>query len=621
MENPKFITINNFSNVNFTNSSIKAIEISNPSRVSALVIVNYNQDSNVNFKNCYIDIQNILTTNEYNNNDINLTFDNCIFSYDYNKIIDTNWTYNGDIYPASYEPVNTYIHCNITSITNVDNIDTLSTDTLFYDDTNFLSEYFYSTSAIDEFKNMFYYNYESTSKILQGRGNYNNYFTSVRGDINLPTSANDFYDGLRDGVGCFYFPYPDLEVSATETSGTTPFTVTAFIDANIPNVYCSEMNSFDEDTSACTKKYTFDFEEDSKSILYSISGDDVYGFSVDGIDTSAIDTTIVSGGDSTISADYIYNDPGVYTIQVSTNSLNGWNVYEGNEFEVSAYASSLSADFIVYDKSTGNEITSATTYQDIQVKVYNFVGGITEFDLNFNDTSASSIPVTGDEVYVDYYYLTSSTGPIELTLYNNMDQTSAVSASFTVEEYTQNSYYVNINPNYDSNTNNLGTITDPFNYSEFIELITSGGDFNDIFYLQGLREIGTNENKALLEINSDKSFIIDVWDAKYYGPWVLIINDYQTTRSNNSNISFKGSHLKNGIIYNKLNGVGGGVLEISYVTNMYIVWQGYDSRLKITQDEYNKIYDNCKINACTIFSENGNIISKIDKPILSYTFS
>jgi len=394
------------------------------------------------------------------------------------------------------------------------------------------------------------------------------------------------------------------------------------MDANLPNVYSVENDNytFDATTSAnalATKKYIFDFDASEKLITYETSGMDFYGTEINSISSSAIDTTIVSSN-PIISGDYLYTEPGVYDIQVSANSLNGWNTYTGNTVTVSAYASSLSADIEVYDITSDTIITSATAYQDIKVKVFNYVGGITSFDIDFNDTSASDIIVSASENYIEYYYNTSSSGPIDITLYNNMNQVSAISADFVVGNSVQNEYYVDINSSYVT-TNNTGSSTSPFNFDELVARLTTSGDFNDTYYLRGLRHL-TSDDRYVLEVNPNKSFILDVWDAKVYGPWVLIVEENTSSQSTNSLISFKGTSLKNGIIYNKLNDIGGGILEISDVTDMYIVWQGFDSILKVTQDEYNKVYDQCRIKASTIYSENGVNFNKIDKPISAILF-
>jgi len=611
METIKYIYINNFKNVNITNSSLRTTDFSTTYRSSALIITNYNQDCEVSIKNCMIDVGNILTTNEASNKSINLTLDNNIFTYDYNKIIDTNWTYNSDVYPESFLPINTYVHTNIVNNTNVSTLDTSATDdNVDRNIYNILAIRLLFTSATDEFKTNLYYLHNSDTNYLK-YGSYKNFTdTNIIGSELIPTNANDLFDGSRDGVGAYYFPTPRFNLTQSSTSGTTPYDVTISTSANTANIYSVEFESYSETTSADAigyKKYNFNFGDDTKEILYPLSAMDFYGINVESVTppASAIDDTLVST--TPISADYTFTNPGVYDITVSANSLNGWNEYISDTYQVSAFASSVSADIEVYDVKTDTVITSATAYQDIQVKIFNYVGGVTSFDIDFNDTSTSGIEVNTTENYVDYFYTTSSDGPISITLYNNMNQTSAISATFTVGEATSTEYYVDIDATYIS-TNNEGTQGNPFSYDELVTRLSTSGDFNDVYYLKGLRKV-ESDTRIIIESNSNKSFTLDVWDAKLYGPWVMIFNDYEVSQASNSNISFKGCSLRNGIIYNKPNNVGGGILEITEITDMYIVWQGLTSIIKVTEDASNKLFDIPRIKACTIYSENGMLFN------------
>ena len=177
-------------------------------------------------------------------------------------------------------------------------------------------------------------------------------------------------------------------------------------------------------------------------------------------------------------------------------------------------------------------------------------------------------------------------------------------------------YYVDINRTYDSNLLNIGSVNDPFNYSEFKNILNGNSKKNigSSFKLQGYRELTAVSD--LITIKNNRDYIVDVWDASSYGPWVLVVNN--DLISVNQKLCLSSCELKNGIIYNKPkmynNEYYGGVLSIHDCYNMYIVYQGLGGFV-----EFNTVFSamddtsyplistlyNEKIYGSTIYSQNG----------------
>lgn len=184
------------------------------------------------------------------------------------------------------------------------------------------------------------------------------------------------------------------------------------------------------------------------------------------------------------------------------------------------------------------------------------------------------------------------------------------------DEYTQ--FYVDINWTYDGILSGTGTSASPFNYSQLVSRITSGGtgDYHDSYNIRGYRTVqSTSVNYENWSIKTDpaKNFMIKAWNLSAYGPWMMICYCNNTVAEYNPKISFAGATLMNGILYNvPLAGVGSEI-EISHTYDMFINSTGTGSSIKFypTKGKYenlsgiNSFNNDCYLIGSTIYPQNG----------------
>jgi len=388
---------------------------------------------------------------------------------------------------------------------------------------------------------------------------------TVSGDTDYKTDGLEWFSGQRDGIGSFYFEKPDNVLSASGSSGTIPFDISFSVSATSANTNNNEI--------------TYDFGDGN---------------------TSATTNLLIT---------HTYNSVGTFSATAEIETKNEWYKLITSATKITSYSGTLSASYNIHNLSTSAVITSANTYQDLFLSGDILGGSPNLYDINFIDDNYESQNVIDSLIYYPYKFKTPGTKNITLKLYDSPD-TFSVSAAFIVSELPSTTYYVDISETYDTNTSNIGTSADPFNYLEFYDYIKTDGSASatDIFKLRGYREL-TKPTSATspwtaIETDSDKKITIESWDLSAYGPWLLIINDYSVYDS--TIVSFKSSILKNGIIYNKpfnLNNTDyGGTYYLSYAYNMYLVQQGLNSTIKVYP---NISVSGVDVEGCTIYSENG----------------
>ena len=123
--------------------------------------------------------------------------------------------------------------------------------------------------------------------------------------------------------------------------------------------------------------------------------------------------------------------------------------------------------------------------------------------------------------------------------------TASASYSVNSPSFEAGTYYVNINSSY-TDSGNLGTPTDPLSWAEFLARTADAGsgENNEVYRLKGYREISTD-----LAVDITKGFTIDAWDISVNGPWILAVQAVSTDPDSNPTVSFVGSTIKNGVIY------------------------------------------------------------------------
>jgi hypothetical protein len=156
----------------------------------------------------------------------------------------------------------------------------------------------------------------------------------------------------------------------------------------------------------------------------------------------------------------------------------------------------------------------------------------------------------------------------------------------------------------------------PLSYSLFKERVeeNGNGNYNDKFLCKGFRTL-----YSTLRLNSGMYYEVDGWDLSLYGPWMLIVDVHTASPfSEEKEISFAGSKISNGIVYNikettDYNNYFTPNLSLSLAYDMFIVWHGYVNsfnlgyvRLKNTSWK-NRDYTYKELVGCTLKSELGVI--------------
>jgi len=151
----------------------------------------------------------------------------------------------------------------------------------------------------------------------------------------------------------------------------------------------------------------------------------------------------------------------------------------------------------------------------------------------------------------------------------------------------------------------------PFTYQQMYDRIKVNGTGNkyDVYMCRNSRALpGRLRGQGVkFEIDRNKQYAIDVWNAQKYGPWMLSFHGFINP------IELAGTTLSNGIIYNVPASGGDGLSNLS-VTNLYdmlITWNSIQEKLKIIFYRLPNQYSNgdyqSNIFGCTIKSEQGFI--------------
>lgn len=201
-------------------------------------------------------------------------------------------------------------------------------------------------------------------------------------------------------------------------------------------------------------------------------------------------------------------------------------------------------------------------------------------------------------------------------------QVSPLAVSFSIKDplietgaYTQ--YYADINTLYDI-ISGAGTSASPFNFSQMLSRITSGGagEYHDSYNIRGGRTLqspAVSYENWHLKTDPSKNFLFQAWNLSAYGPWMLTCYCNNTVAQYNPKISFAGATLMNGIIYN-VPWVGvGHEIEISITYDMWINSIGTGGGIKFypTKGKYEDytglviFHNDCYIVGSTIYPENG----------------
>jgi hypothetical protein len=248
------------------------------------------------------------------------------------------------------------------------------------------------------------------------------------------------------------------------------------------------------------------------------------------------------------------------------------------------------------------------SYLSAFFNISSFIYNLDYNNLTHTTTSAGyEYTYSATDIYYPYIIVTSKNNWYELSS-NNYETISVLSSA------TSSIYYVNITSAYDTSGNNLGTSADPFNFSEFYNKVKTGGNgtSGDIYYLYGLRKLQLPLNESTpyihLETDSTKLFTIDAWNKEENGPWIMTFVDYNFI--NNGILSFKGSTIKNGIIYNQpynyRSDLFGGTVIVTHCYDMFILIQGKNSKFSFYPILVPfSIFGQCSLYGNTFYSENG----------------
>ena len=374
-----------------------------------------------------------------------------------------------------------------------------------------------------------------------------NYLTTTFNEITsagnsdwVDDNAYDIYGGTRDGIGALYFPILDVITSASVYGGDVPLTF--------------ELSALFSGDNTSASSYYYYFKDGSTSASVEL--------------TSASTT-------------YTYESVGTYYPQIDATSFHGWYA---QEFEIAdpivVSASELSGAIVVVDASTSATITSAYINNEVAVSSTFLSGTPTTYDLSWGDgTSAFSQSIVDNQIYLEHTYATGGNYDVSAVLINGVNPNATISTGIIiVEEVSQRTFYVDIDRSNDTTATNAGTSGDPFDYGEMITKLSAGSDSvnYDTFKVRGFREISAASE--IIETNTSAQYTIDAWDLSAYGPWMICKDDKYLY---NYTMSFVGAHTIGGLYYNKPKLlVTGSPLNISKMTNMYIVNQGTNSQIQ-----------------------------------------
>jgi len=347
-----------------------------------------------------------------------------------------------------------------------------------------------------------------------------------------------WYGGTRDGIGALYFPVlSGVAVSASATS--------ADVDEDIDFI----LSGSDPFVTFQSSSATYYFDDGNSSAVGSNS-----------IVTHPFDTN------------------GSYQVYAEIPSKNSWYTFTTDTITI--LIGSFNVTITIYDNE-GNVVTNGTSKL---LKTLTFsatvAGGLeaTSYSWDLDDLKTATTNPNND------YYTISGTKNISLSAFSD-GGTSAVDTATVLISATSAEYFVNITSAYDSSSTHTGSSVDPFNWVEFKGRVQTSGDYFDTYRLSGSRVLsGTTSNRKVLTVDKRKNFTIRDWDVSAYGPWVLEVKDFNILNQN-SILSAAGCTLRNGIIYNKQYSTAGGQIILGTTYDMFIVYQGDYSKVII--DPYN----------------------------------
>lgn len=376
------------------------------------------------------------------------------------------------------------------------------------------------------------------------------------------------YNNVRDGVGSLYFePFNFSSFSGSPTSGQAPLLTTFTVDSTSAN------------------------DSVIRSIL--VNNVEVSSFNID-----------------QNSVEYTFLEDGISSTSISATSKYGWitEISAGSTLNIAT----ISATIDLVDAINLQQITSAYIYQDLYVSATQ-QKNVDRFEIDYGDVTTLS----GNGPLTQYLkdYNTSGSYVIILSAYNIFNNVNITSASLDIYYRDILQYYVNINSSYDASaTPHLGTSADPYNMDEFYDQVSPGTFAIDTnhYKIKGLRTIQPSDSYYDFEVDHNKQFIFDCWDeisATNYGPWIMVFNDNSNLSANNHNLNFKGTSLRNGIIYNLpyfKNGLyTGGKNKIHETYNMWINENNGLIAIGASTSADGQLY--AKIAGSNIFSQNGYV--------------
>ena len=386
-------------------------------------------------------------------------------------------------------------------------------------------------------------------------------FLITSGDQLTETIGVDWFGGDRDGVGALYFEAPDTTLSASALSGYSPLTLSFSVSSTSANNFSPNID------------FTFD----------------------DG-NVSATTNLLIT---------HTFSACGFYHPFSTITSYNSWNEVVGDSITISAFDVNLSATWNIFAANTTSAVAVATTSQNLTISGTVTSGTGSAFRLDLGPEIVEGT-ITNNIFSYDYYYEDVGSYTLSLSAYNAVNQSFISTHGLTVSLGVGTTYYADINTSADTTSANPGTSANPLDWKDLVTFLETSGAYQDIFRLKGYKNIeipvGTIPPYTPINIDSTKRFTIRDWDNLTYGPWMISIEDYSSEQ--NTNIDFRGTTLRNGIIYNKPhtdNSIDyGGTLNVSNLYCMYIVYDGAGSALTITP-----VTSAVEFLGCTLRVENG----------------
>lgn len=466
-------------------------------------------------------------------------------------------------------------------------------------------------SAYDNYSNIIYENIQEewvAPEILTTSGGAFitsgsiDYLSSDFSTISIPGSAIDdvpdtsstWWNAARDGIGALYFhQWHDFNMLLSPTSGEVPLEVTFSVEEDFFNEFSA--------TSA---------------VYYSQDANGGVTSSTTFSGTYTYNTSAIIGDDENLP-------------YVKLESYNHWFLQQddstfNNIVYISAAAvveptANLELDLITVSAFSATPITAFNPCDDIIVSGTVVSGTITDvvwdIDDGILDTDSGTSAFSSSAFYYTLHFNTSGSKTLSLSGYDELGDAHEFTHNISINTYTRNTYYVDINSTYI--TSGDGTSASPFDFEQMKERVNyniSSGDCGDIYKMKGYRTI-THENYYPVFINGvyyavtfaidyGKSFTFDAWDLAEYGPWMFIVDLPKTIYEPIVLFSFDGSKVKNGIIYNNVDTYSGTTMIFSHCYDMFIVSQGIDSQLKFIANKFLNEDLSIDIIGCTINSEN-----------------